>query len=222
MAADLIAPFNIDLIKPVANIATVQSPRSTVVGLVTIPFSERITGVDLADFTLTLNGVLVPLTGVPFGRRVDSSTFFEMDLTSVTKLAGSYVLTLSATTSGIIDQAGNGLASNATISWVTDLIAPTVSMTQATVSPRNTAVGVITLDFSKPVTGLDLSDFTLVRNGSTVSPLRLTLTTVSTTRYTLNLSTVTATPGDYVFIFNAAPSGIIDAAANRLAVGAQR
>jgi len=129
---------------------------------------------------------------------------------------------LSATTSGIIDQAGNGLASNATISWVTDLNAPTVSMTQATVSPRNTAVGVITLDFSKPVTGLDLSDFTLVRNGSTVSPLRLTLTTVSTTRYTLNLSTVTATPGDYVFIFNAAPSGIIDAAANRLAVGAQR
>jgi len=120
MAADLIAPFNLDLIKPVANIATVQSPRSTVVGLVTIPFSERITGVDLADFTLTLNGVLVPLTGVPFGRRVDSSTFFEMDLTSVTKLAGSYVLTLSATTSGIIDQAGNGLASNATISWVTD------------------------------------------------------------------------------------------------------
>ncbi len=120
-----------------------------------------------------------------------------------------------------MDQAGNALAGNASINWVTDLTAPTVTMTAITPNPRNTSVGVLTFDFSKAVTGFDRSDLTLLRNGQVVSLSALTLTTVSATRYTINLATVTATPGAYTLILNAPASGIADAAGNRLATGLQ-
>ena len=186
----------------------------------TVAISEKITGLELADFSLTRNGVTVSLVGVPF--RQFTSSYYEFDLTQVTNVAGNYVLTLSSSTSGIIDQASNALAGNVSINWVTDLTAPTVTMTQITVNPRNSAVGLITLDFSKPVTGLDLSDFALLRNGQTVGLSGLVLTTVSSTRYTLNLSTVTATPGAYNFSLNGAGAGIVDAAGNHFTTDVRR
>ncbi len=86
MTADLSTVFLVDRVIPVATIATVESPRSTPVTIVTVPISEFVTGLDLSDFSLTRNGVAVPLTGVPLVVR--SASFYELDLSSVTALQG--------------------------------------------------------------------------------------------------------------------------------------
>ena len=46
-----------------------------------------------------------------------------------------------------------------------DTTAPTVDILDVTPDPRNGAVGTITIVFSEPVTGFDLADLTLTRNG---------------------------------------------------------
>ncbi len=56
------------------------------------------TGVDLADFTLTRNAVNVPLTGLIVTKLDDFN--YSIDLSTVTALAGSYILTLRNTASG--------------------------------------------------------------------------------------------------------------------------
>ena len=70
------------------------------------------------------------------------------------------------------------------------------------------------------MTGFDLADLTLTRDGSSVALTGLTLTTVNPSQYTIDLSTVTVTSGNYAFTLTAAGSGIVDAASNPLAANA--
>ena len=159
------------------------------------------------------------LASVPFQQFTPS--FYELDLSSVTGAAGSYVFTLNANTSGVIDQAGNPLAASPSINWVTDKSVPTVAVTTITPMPRNTVVGTIAVNFSEAVTGMNLADFSLLlRNGLPVDLIGLTLNTISTSRYSLNLASVTSAPGEYTFNFN--PTGVLDMAGNRFTIGARR
>lgn len=91
------------------------------------------------------------------------------------------------------------------------LTAQTVSVAFTNISPnpRTTPVGVIGLAFSVPVTGVDISDFTLTRNRVDVSLNGLTVNGADSD-YTIDLSSVTAEPGDYVFKLNAGRAGIQD------------
>ena len=79
-------------------------------GLVTITFTENITGLDIGDLSLTRDGSPVSLAGLTVG---GSGSSYTLNLSSVTTTAGSYVLTLTASGSGIIDSVGNLLTADA-------------------------------------------------------------------------------------------------------------
>ncbi len=85
--------------------------------------------------------------------------------------------------------------------------------------PRNTNSGTVTIEFTEPVTGVDVADFGLTRNGTAVSLTDLTVGGSGTT-YTLDLSAQTAAAGRYVLTLTAAGAGIQDPAGNALGTDA--
>lgn len=106
----------VDTVAPTADIVDVSpDPRTLAVGIVTITFSEDVTGVDLADLQLTRNGSNVNLSGRQVTRVTASQ--YTIDLLSVTDVDGAYVLTLLADGAGIRDSAGNLLAVAASDAW---------------------------------------------------------------------------------------------------------
>lgn len=211
--ATLVVP---DTIPPTADIIDVTpDPHKTNAGIVTIKFSEPVTGVDIGDFTLTRNGAPVSLSGLTvFGSGIDIDR--TLDLSNVTKLSGSYVLTLNASGSGIQDEANNLISVSASDSWLMDTIAPAADIVDISPDPRNTNAGTVTINFSEPVVGVHIGYISLTRNGSNVGLGGLSIAG-SGSRYTLNLSSVTSAPGSYVLRLRADSLGIRDLAGNLLA-----
>ncbi|MEI7748884.1 MAG: SwmB domain-containing protein, partial [Chlorobiaceae bacterium] len=151
-----------DTTPPTAAIGAISpSPRHTVVGPVTVNFSENVTGVDVSDFTLTRDGVSVSLTGATI---TGSGSAYTIDLSRVTNPAGSYVLTLKNSGSGIADQVGNLLATNASTSFVMDTTAPVIDLSPTLVDQFGYAVtsasgAKVSLDDnSNPATFVEVSD----------------------------------------------------------------
>src|SRR5262249_24373715 len=68
--------------------------------------------------------------------------------------------------------------------------------------------------------GVTLTPFSLTRNGTSVPLTGLSVTQVTPSRYAIDLTTVTAMAGNYVFTLTAAGSGIKDASNNLLAADA--
>ena len=101
-----------------------------------------------------------------------------------------------------------------------DEIAPTVDIVDVTPDPRNTSVGVVTIDFDEGVTGADVSDLALTRDGVAVDISSLTLNQISPRQYTIDMTSVTAADGNYELKLSNAGSGIQDAAGNALATDA--
>jgi hypothetical protein len=92
-----------------------------------------------------------------------------------------------------------------------DILAPSATFAPVTPDPRNTAVGLVTLFFNEPVTGVSLSDFQLRRNGVVVSLSGVTLAG-SGMAYTIDLTSVSAPGGTYELRLVAAGSGIASTA----------
>src|SRR5262245_46812777 len=212
------------LLAPLADIVNVTpDPRTGPVGQVIVEFTDSltglpsaVTGVDPSDFTLTRNGINVPLAGAPFSGSGDT---YAIDLSGVTIVDGLYVLTLKAAASGIIDGSSSALEQDAVDSWVIDSTGPAADIVDISPDPRNTAVGNVTINFSEPVSGVDVSDFSLTRSGAAVSLAGLVVNG-SGSIYTLNLSTVTGLGGTYVLTLHASGSAIQDADGNPLATDA--
>ena len=97
-----------------------------------------------------------------------------------------------------------------------DFVAPTVDIVDVSPDPRNSAVGVVTINFDEAVTGVDISDLTLTRDGVSVDISSLTLNQISPSQYTLDLSSVTSLEGNYELKVNASGSGIQDLGGNLL------
>ena len=123
------------------------------------------------------------------------------------------------------DDGNGGVTTQDITVRVTDVdeIAPTVSITAVTPDPINSAVNSIEIVFSEAVTGFDLADLTLARDGG--GNLLTGSQTLSSgdggVTFTLgNLSGLTGNDGDYVLTLTDAASGIQDAAGNALAAGA--
>ncbi|MEC7556086.1 MAG: choice-of-anchor Q domain-containing protein [Planctomycetota bacterium] len=204
-----------DVYAPSADIVDIDpDPRASVAGLVTVDFTEPVTGVDVADFTLTVDfgggggPSNIPLAGVAVVQVTPSQ--YTLDLTGgQTAMDGTYVLSLNATNSGIADLAGNALAGDATDQWVKgqDQVAPTADIVDVEPDPRITNVGLVTVDFSEPVTGVTVDDFSLTRDsgsGAINIPLTaVTVTQLASDQYTINLNTVTGFDGVYVLTLNA-------------------
>lgn len=103
-----------------------------------------------------------------------------------------------------------------TIPAVQDTTPPTASISSVSPDPRTTPAGAVAITFSEPVSGVSIDDLQLTRNGSLVSLDSAQLNTFSEEQYTIDLSSVTALPGDYELRLVAADSGIQDEAGNLL------
>ena len=204
---DTTETFAIDFPVPTAVISEViPDPSSTSIGEVTINFSEPVTGVDAADFELTLDGTAVDLSALSLTEV--SPDEYTLDLSTVTTVAGSYELTLIAADSGIASLNGVLLVDDATDAFVVDFPVPTAAIAEVIPDPSSTSIGEVTINFSEPVTGVDLADFELTLDSVTVDLSGLTVSEVSPDEYTLDLSTVTDDGGSYVLTLVAADSGI--------------
>jgi CSLREA domain-containing protein len=132
-------------------------PRNTSVSSIQIVFNKAVTGFDLADLTLKLNGGANLLTGAQTLTSGDNITWTLGNLSGLTGAAGTYVLKLTASGSGIQDAATNPLTSDATESWVTDTTAPDVTINQAAgqtdpvTGPTATTVINFTAIFTEPI-----------------------------------------------------------------------
>ncbi|MFO0870718.1 MAG: choice-of-anchor U domain-containing protein [Pirellulales bacterium] len=151
-------------------------PRNTAVGVVTISFSEPVTGVGSDDFQLTRNGSSVSLSGVVVAGDGLTRT---IDLTSVSATSGDYVLTLLA--AGVVDLVGNPLVADVSDSWVSDFETPSVVITPDGGLSGSDAVE-FTFQFSEPV-----DDFTLDRIGLT-NATAVAFTIVSADRYVVTVA----------------------------------
>ena len=130
-------------------------PRNPALGLVTLSFSESVTGLDIGDLALTRDGNPVTLTAAMLN---GSGSSYILDLSIVSSAAGSYILTLKASGSGIIDSAGNALASDASDSFLIDLTTPCGRHRGRDARSAQLGVGSGDANFSESVTGLDIGD----------------------------------------------------------------
>jgi hypothetical protein len=136
---------------------------------------------------------------------------------------GDYRLVVQAAGSGIRDAVGNWLAADASVSFLIDTQPPTVAIQPVAPNPRVTPVEQVVIVFNEPVTGLDLADLRLSRNGgANLLTAAQTLNTADNIRWTLgNLGSLTATPGSYTLTLSAAGSGIVDRLGYALQTGAE-
>ncbi|MFM8268433.1 MAG: S8 family serine peptidase [Ilumatobacteraceae bacterium] len=147
----------------------------------TVTFSEPVTGVAAADFTLTLTGVTgASITNVAVAASgSEPATTFIVTASTGTG-SGTLALGIAAART-INDRAGNAMSSSAVTSapetYTIDRAAPMVtSINRAATSPTNAATVSWTVVFSKAVDGVDSSDFALAATGvsgasiSSVSP----------------------------------------------------
>jgi len=114
-----------DVTPPTADVTDVTpDPRTTPVDQIEIVFSEPVTGLDLPDLGLTLDGGAELLTGGESLSTSDHVTWTLAALGGKTAAPGTYTLVLTAAGSGIEDAAGNPLAGDASDSWVMGVAPP--------------------------------------------------------------------------------------------------
>jgi subtilisin family serine protease len=107
-------------VAPVADVVDVSpDPRTTAVPAVGGQFDRGVSGVDLADFRLTRDGTAVSLAGVSV-TTTDNVRWTVSGLTAATTSTGTYVLTISASGSGIVAiDTGTALVASASDTWLT-------------------------------------------------------------------------------------------------------
>ena len=113
--------------------------------------------------------------------------------------------TSTARTATATDNVGNGPGDLATFTTVRDTTAPTVTNVTSTLADGAYKAGQVipvTVTFSEPVSGVDISDFTLTRDSNVVSLSGLTVTTITSSTYSINLASVTSNFGQYVLTLN--------------------
>lgn len=209
-----------DIVNPTVDIVDVTTPRNTSAGVVTINFSENVSGVDIDDFTLTRDTGSGPqpvdLSNVNVTNAPGSASQYLIDLTDASFAEGTYTLSVITTdlATPIVDASGNPLLAGDMNTWVNTLIDPSAAIVPVTPDPRLRSAGVVTINFSEDVTGVDVSDFRLTRDTG-AGPLPVSLRGVSLTQspsgpdqYLLDLSAVSGTDGTYRLTLVAAGSGI--------------
>jgi hypothetical protein len=92
-------------------------PRYDAVESIVIDFNRPAVGFDLGDLVLTRDGAVVPLAGTTLTPDHTGEKWTLSGLGVLTADVGTYVLTLGAGTSGIVDGADIPLASDASDTW---------------------------------------------------------------------------------------------------------
>ena len=218
LASDALTAWSVDTSLPSVQIrAITPNPTRAAVAELQIVFSEAITGLDLADVQLTRDSGLNLLTGSQTLTSTDQVTWILGGLSGLTAMSGTYRLTLAAAGTGIQDLAANPLAAGASASWVADFAAPTATI--PTISPRDSSLAQLTINFSEPVFNFTLASVALTLDNVSI-PLAgtATLETSDNMHWTLGgLSSLTGTEGAYRVTVSSA--GITDQAQNPMVVG---
>jgi uncharacterized repeat protein (TIGR01451 family) len=206
--------YLVDNTAPTVDIVDVTpDPRNTNVTSVAINFSENVSNFDIADLTLTRDGGGNLLPG---GATISGGPQnYTLNLTAgETGTDGSYLLTLTAAGSGIVDAAGNAIAIGATDSWVRDAVAPTVTINQAAGQNDPTFQNPInfTAVFNEAVTDFDdAADVVVTGTAPGVGTATVLITPNSATNYTVSISGIT---GDGTVIANIPANVAVDQAGN--------
>ncbi|MED5448539.1 MAG: choice-of-anchor Q domain-containing protein, partial [Planctomycetota bacterium] len=215
---------------PTASFSAVASPRNLSAGVVTIQFSEDVTGFDIADMTLTRDANPVSLIGLNLTPTSNSEYTLDLAANSTDASEGNYELTIGAADSGIVDDAGNRLPNDTSVAWVIDTTAPEADILDVTPDPRTTDADIINVIFNEPVdkTTVDIADFGLTFSPDNIAPftpidmvaagvsVQAEGTSAFLERYTIDLRAITDTDGFYSLVLSAAGSGIVDEAGNGL------
>ncbi|MDX9843177.1 MAG: Ig-like domain-containing protein [Aquabacterium sp.] len=125
---------------------------------VTVNFSEQVTGLDIADFSVA-NGSLSGLSSSDSGL-----TWTATFTPSVNVSHASNLITLD--NSGVIDFAGNaGVGSTVSVNYAIDTLRPTASIVVDDTALKAGESATVTITFNEQVTGLTIADF-MVDNGT--------------------------------------------------------
>ena len=149
----------------------------------------------------------------------DFAGLLDSELSYTVDTAGTYYFGVSSYGNSSYDPvvAGSGRtgASTGNYEVTIDVVTPTPTLDGDIVDvapdPRLDAVDAITIAFSSAVTGFDIADLTLTRDGNTIDLVAagVTLTSNDSIRWTLaDLTGVTGNVGDYGLVLTADGSGI--------------
>lgn len=138
----------------------------------------------------------------------------------------TYTAPASGQSATLSVQANDGSAANnlsATLATTITLVNSLPSAAFAAISsPRTTSIDSIGIMFSEAVTGFDMGDLRLTRNGGAVSLASATLTGGGTGWTLGSVSALTSADGDYELKLTASGSGITDSDGGSLAADASR
>jgi uncharacterized repeat protein (TIGR01451 family) len=167
LAVDASISFTVDHARPTVTFTPIATPRETSVDEVGFTLSEPFPGgfFDFPAYTLTRDGKTVTVPFAQASATGDRKTFRVSNLAAATAAQGTYVFTVPA--SAVSDAAGNHLAADASITWYMD--ARPAGSWDSVPTPSRTGIDTATLRFSEPVTGVDLSDVQLFRDGLKVN-----------------------------------------------------
>ncbi|MBI2933480.1 MAG: hypothetical protein HYY16_17690, partial [Planctomycetes bacterium] len=205
--------YTVDKSAPTVTSITLASANPTNAASIdfTVTFSESVSAVDTADFSLTSTVTGASITGVsgsgPYTVSVDTGTG-----------DGSIRLDVPITAT-ITDAAGNalsGLPYTSGSSYTVDKSAPTVtSITLASANPTNAAAVNFTVTFSEPVNGVATGNFTATMGGAVVGAFVSAVTgTPPTVTWTVTVDTGS---GDGSLRLDLTAAGaVVDTAANPL------
>jgi subtilisin family serine protease len=113
-------------------------------------------------------------------------------------------------TGGLINAAAAVAAIRGTTPPPPPAVAPVADVVDVSPDPRTTAVSGVVVQFDRAVSGVDLGDFRLTRDGAAVSLAGAAVTTTDNVRWTIsNLTAATTSTGTYVLTLNASGSGIV-------------
>jgi hypothetical protein len=165
-----------------------------------------------SDYTTITNQLITFLPGEtskPLAISVNGDTFNEPDETFFVNLTAPSNATIS-------DSQGQATITN------NDSVL-TGAFAAITPNTRSTALSSLTITFSEPVSGFDVGDLSLTREGSAVSLAGASLTSGDNITWTIsNLDPATDRAGSYVLTLTAAGSGITGGAGAALSADAAR
>ncbi|WP_170116023.1 Ig-like domain-containing protein [Brenneria roseae] len=200
-------PYSIDTERPTATIVVAETAlKAGETSLVTITFSEAVSGFTNADLTVA-NGTLSAVSSSDGG--ITWTAIFT-PAANVTNAAN--LITLN--NSGVTDVAGNtgtGTTDSGYFSIDTERPEP-VSLTLDSTPAGQTLS--YTLVFSESVTGVDISDFSLVSTGSATAAIG-SVTALSSTTYRVDLVNVVGA-GTVQLVFNSSNAGVMDNVGNQV------
>ena len=152
----------------------------------------------------------VRIDGASVGRFTPGSAAYQtLVTTGFTLSAGTHALAIV----GLNPSGGDNTAfvDDVRLTQSTAPTAPPAAQVSPVATPRTAPVDSLTVTFTRAVSGFDLSDLTLARDGSAVSLSGATLTTADGTTYSVgNLTAATTAAGQYVLTLSAGNAGIVD------------